>query len=140
MLLMMLKGEEYKREEGELEDGFLALSHLSIPFRSPSPIKGAYICVEKDDSSPSLLFSFIDCDGMTSIKYEFTRPKHEYEWHFLPIDLPSVSLCKIEGKGMWREKSSREFWINSLVFTMPEGFFPDNFIPIGKRRHYMFNM
>ncbi|GKT27362.1 hypothetical protein ADUPG1_013793 [Aduncisulcus paluster] len=99
----------------------LWLSHLSIPFPSPSPMKGAYICVQKDNCSPSLLFTFTDCDGKkTSKKYEFTRPKHWNEWHFLPIDLMNVVLCEIEGKGTWYDKNSRNFWINSLVFTMPE--------------------
>ncbi|GKT20101.1 hypothetical protein ADUPG1_011647 [Aduncisulcus paluster] len=99
----------------------VALSHLSIPFPSPSPMKGAYICVKMYYSSPFLLFTFTDCDGKkTSKKYEFTRSKHEYEWHFLPIDLDNVILCEIEGKGMWMEKNSRYFYIYSLVFTMPE--------------------
>ncbi|GKT27013.1 hypothetical protein ADUPG1_013568 [Aduncisulcus paluster] len=106
----MLKGEEV-----------VGLSHLSIPFPSPSPMKGAYICVNKCYSSPSLLFTFTDCDGKkTSKKYEFTEPKHWYEWYFLPIDLMNVILCEIEGKGTWREKHSRYFCIDSLVFTMPE--------------------
>ncbi|GKT37552.1 hypothetical protein ADUPG1_003490, partial [Aduncisulcus paluster] len=93
------------------------LSHLSIPFPSPSPMKGAYICVSKNYSSPSLLFTFTDCDGKkTSKKYEFTRSKHLYECHFLPIDLHNVVLCEIEGKGTWKWKNSRWFWIYSLVF------------------------
>ncbi|GKT21768.1 hypothetical protein ADUPG1_011978 [Aduncisulcus paluster] len=106
----MLKGEDY-----------VFLSHLSVPFLSPSPMKGAYICVEKDDCSPSLLFTFTDSDGKkTSKKYEFTKPKHKYEWHFLPIDLLNIVLCEIEGKGRWDKKNSRDFLINPLVFTMPE--------------------
>ncbi|GKT28386.1 hypothetical protein ADUPG1_004924 [Aduncisulcus paluster] len=100
----------------------VCLSHLSIPFPSPSPLKGAYICVDKDFSSPSLLFTFTDCDGKkTSKKYEFTRPKHIFEWHFLPIDLYNVVLCEIEGKGTWNNEKSRLFCIESLVFTaIPE--------------------
>ncbi|GKT27471.1 fidgetin-like protein 1, partial [Aduncisulcus paluster] len=102
----MLKGE-----------GIVHLSHLSIPFPSPSPMKGAYICVDKNDSSPSLLFTFTDCDGKKTFKkYEFTRPKHWYEWLFLPIDLDNVVLCEIEGKRTWDMKNSRYFWIYSLVF------------------------
>ncbi|GKT24221.1 hypothetical protein ADUPG1_012666 [Aduncisulcus paluster] len=102
-------------------DWFVRLSHLSIPFPSPSPMKGAYICVYKYDSSPSLLFTFTDCDGKkTRKKYEFTRPKHDYEWHFLPIDLDNVVLCEIEGKGIWKEKNSRCFFILSLVFLREE--------------------
>ncbi|GKT36402.1 hypothetical protein ADUPG1_009374 [Aduncisulcus paluster] len=97
------------------------LSHLSIPFPSPSPMKGAYICVNKNASSPSLLFTLTDCDGKkTSKKYEFTKPEHSYEWHFLPIDLDNVVLCEIEGKGMWKEKNSRYFHIPSLVFFREE--------------------
>ncbi|GKT36381.1 hypothetical protein ADUPG1_009357 [Aduncisulcus paluster] len=107
----MLKGECY-----------LQLSHLSIPFPSPSPMKGAYICVHKNRSSPCLFFTFTDCDDKkTYKKYEFTRPKHKYEWHFLPIDLMNVVLCEIEGKGMWEEMNCRIFGVYSLVFTaIPE--------------------
>ncbi|GKT37260.1 hypothetical protein ADUPG1_010081 [Aduncisulcus paluster] len=106
----MLKGEDK-----------VWLSHISIPFPSPNPMKGAYICVRKDHSSPSLLFTFTDCDGKkTSKKYEFTCPKHQYQWHFLPIDLDNIVLCEIEGKGRWCNKNSRYFWIFSLVFTLPE--------------------
>ncbi|GKT34324.1 hypothetical protein ADUPG1_007694 [Aduncisulcus paluster] len=102
-------------------EGYLWLSHLFIPFPSPSTMKGAYICVNKLNSSPSLLFTFTDCDGKkTSKKYEFTRPKHYYEWHFLPIDMNNVVLCEIEGKGIWTVKNSRNFCIYSLVFTLPE--------------------
>ncbi|GKT34337.1 Dynein regulatory complex protein like protein [Aduncisulcus paluster] len=98
------------------------LSYLSIPFpmpsqTSPSSMKGAYISVDEDSSSPCLLFTFTDCDGKkTSKKYEFRRPKHWCEWHFLPIDLSNIVLCEIEGKGMWKEKNSRSFCIYSLVF------------------------
>ncbi|GKT35637.1 hypothetical protein ADUPG1_008754 [Aduncisulcus paluster] len=103
----MLKGEDS-----------VELSHLSIPFPSPSSMKGAYICVDDFNSSPSLLFIFTDCDGKkTSKKYEFTEPEHKYEWHFLPIDLDNVVLCEIEGKGRWKEKNSRYINIISLVFT-----------------------
>ncbi|GKT23455.1 hypothetical protein ADUPG1_012429 [Aduncisulcus paluster] len=84
-------------------DSYVSLSHLSIPFPSPSPMKGAYICVHKECSSPSLLFTFIDCDGKKILWYE-----HDYEWLFLPIDLDNIILCEIEGKGMWGEKRSRK--------------------------------
>ncbi|GKT29915.1 hypothetical protein ADUPG1_014271 [Aduncisulcus paluster] len=101
----MLKGKDYVR-----------LSHLSISIPSPSSIKGAYICVDDSNSSPSLLFTFTDCDyKKTSKKYEFTRLK-QYEWYFLPIDLSSVILCEIEGKGRWAGRNNRSFLINSLVF------------------------
>ncbi|GKT21938.1 hypothetical protein ADUPG1_012020 [Aduncisulcus paluster] len=97
------------------------LSHLSISFPSPSPMKGAYICVSDYGCSPSLLFTFTDCDGKKIFKkYEFTEPKCWFEWYFLPIDLSDVVLCEIEGKGMWCNKNSRWFEIYSLVFTMPE--------------------
>ncbi|GKT36326.1 hypothetical protein ADUPG1_009312 [Aduncisulcus paluster] len=106
----MLKGEDY-----------VQLSHLSIPFPSPSPMKGAYICVDKYDISPSLLFTFTDCAGKKiNKKYEFAEPEHWYEWHFLPIDLDNVVSCEIEGKGTWYEKKSQHFYILSLVFTLPE--------------------
>ncbi|GKT27538.1 hypothetical protein ADUPG1_013891 [Aduncisulcus paluster] len=102
----MLKGEDS-----------VCLSHLSIPFPLPSPMKGAYICVNMFHSSPSLLFTFTDCDGKkTSKKYEFTEPEHDYEWHFLPIDLDNVVLCEIEGKGTFIDKNSRNFWMYSLFF------------------------
>ncbi|GKT35945.1 hypothetical protein ADUPG1_009001, partial [Aduncisulcus paluster] len=90
----------------------LPLSHLSIPFSSPNPMKGAYICVHKNHSSPFLLFTFTDYDRKkTSKKYEFTRPKHGFEWHFLPIDLDNVVLCEIEGKGMWCNKNMKGAYI-----------------------------
>ncbi|GKT27823.1 hypothetical protein ADUPG1_000209 [Aduncisulcus paluster] len=102
----MLKGEDD-----------VTLSHLSIPFPAPSSIKGAYICVEENNSSPSLLFTFTLSDGTKTFKkYEFTQPKHDYEWFFLSIDLDNVILCEIEGKGTWKKKNSRDFCINSLVF------------------------
>ncbi|GKT36393.1 hypothetical protein ADUPG1_009366 [Aduncisulcus paluster] len=93
-------------------------SHLSIPFPSPSPMKGAYICVNKDDSSPSLLFTFTDCDGKKTFKkYEFTESEYEFEWYFLPIDLMNVVLCEIEGKGQWCDRDAIYFTIESLIFT-----------------------
>ncbi|GKT24390.1 hypothetical protein ADUPG1_012714 [Aduncisulcus paluster] len=99
------------------EDDGVILSHLSIPFPALSPMKGAYICVEEDSSSPSLLFSFTLSNGeKIPKKYEFTQPKHDYEWHFLRIDLPNVVLCEVRGKGMWGEKNSRPFQIKSLIF------------------------
>ncbi|GKT17637.1 hypothetical protein ADUPG1_011149 [Aduncisulcus paluster] len=99
---------------------FLFTSHLSIPFPSPSPMKGAYICVNEDHSSPCLLFTFTLSNGTRiSKKYEFSEPEYEYEWYFLPIDLLNVVLCEIEGKGQWEEKNRRTFCIYSLIFTMP---------------------
>ncbi|GKT23121.1 hypothetical protein ADUPG1_012329 [Aduncisulcus paluster] len=125
--MVKCKDDEYSKESEKYDQssnaqrmlkgkGDVTLSHLSIPFPSPSPMKGAYICVS-DYSSPSLLFTFTDCDGKKTFKkYEFTRPEYDYEWHFLPIDLDNVELCEIEGKGRWYEKNSRYFYINSLVF------------------------
>ncbi|GKT27807.1 hypothetical protein ADUPG1_000197 [Aduncisulcus paluster] len=111
----MLKGER------PLYAGGVWLSHLSIPFPSPSPMKGAYICVDHGYSSPCLLFTFTDCDGKKTLKkYEFRRPRHDYEWDFLPIDLENVVLCEIEGKGIWWKENSRIFEIFSLMFIMPE--------------------
>ncbi|GKT28779.1 hypothetical protein ADUPG1_000859, partial [Aduncisulcus paluster] len=108
----MLKGE-----------GNVKLSHLSIPFPSLCSIKGAYICVNRDESSSLLLFTFTLSDGTkTSKKYEFTRPKHEYECCSLDIDLDNVVLCEIQGKGKWKEKNSRVFEVNSLVFVRKEVF------------------
>ncbi|GKT24559.1 hypothetical protein ADUPG1_012771 [Aduncisulcus paluster] len=99
----------------------VCLSHLFVPFPSPSPLKSAYICVSEYGSSPSLLFTFTDCDGKKTFKkYEFTKPEHDYEWYYLPIDLDNVVVCEIEGKGMWCDKDCRIFFVYSLVFTMPE--------------------
>ncbi|GKT20125.1 hypothetical protein ADUPG1_011657 [Aduncisulcus paluster] len=106
----MLKGES---------DVFL--SHLFIPFSSPSPMKGAYICVNRDYSSPSLVFTFTDYDGKkTSIMYEFTRLETWLGCFFLPIDLDNIILCEIDGKGRWVEKGNRSFCIGSIIFTMSE--------------------
>ncbi|GKT33136.1 hypothetical protein ADUPG1_007138 [Aduncisulcus paluster] len=118
------ESEEYDKSSdvqemlhGEVDLRGVALSHLSIPFPSPSPMKGAYMFVNRNNGSPSLLFTFTDSDGKkTSKKYEFTRPKDLYELHFLPIDLDNVVLCEIEGKGMWFYKNCRYFFLNSLVF------------------------
>ncbi|GKT37142.1 hypothetical protein ADUPG1_009987 [Aduncisulcus paluster] len=94
---------------------------IHIGNESVGPMKGAYIYVNDDYSSPFLLFTFTDCDGKKTFKkYEFTEPKHDYEWHFLPIDLDNVVLCEIEGKGRWDKKNCRDFYIYSLVFTIPE--------------------
>ncbi|GKT19182.1 hypothetical protein ADUPG1_011458, partial [Aduncisulcus paluster] len=106
----MLKGEDD-----------VVLSHLSIPFPSPSPLKGAYICVDNQENSPSLLFAFTDDDGKkTCKKYDFTKPDEKkwqrHEWYFLPIDLDNVVLCEIEGKGSWMDKKSVDFYIESLIF------------------------
>ncbi|GKT32705.1 hypothetical protein ADUPG1_006789, partial [Aduncisulcus paluster] len=126
--MVKCKNDLYSKESGQYDQSSNAqtmlkgedrvfLSHLSIPFPSPSPMKGAYICVNKYTSSPSLLFTFTDCDGKkTCKKYEFTKPEHDYEWHFLPIDLDNVVLCEIEGKRMWCNKKCRYFRIYSLVF------------------------
>ncbi|GKT36039.1 hypothetical protein ADUPG1_009075 [Aduncisulcus paluster] len=133
-LFSMVKGklDSMSKESESYEQNFqvqkmlkgecsVTLSHLSIPFPSPCPMKGAYICVHKYLSSPSLLFTFTDCDGKKTFKkYEFTRAGHSYEWYFLHIDLDNVVLCEIEGKGRWNLKKSRDFCIQSLVFTMPE--------------------
>ncbi|GKT37278.1 hypothetical protein ADUPG1_010097, partial [Aduncisulcus paluster] len=120
----MLQGKDYA-----------SMSHISIPFISPSSIKGAYICIDKNASSPSLQFIFshfndasktykpgydVKMTKRTWKRYEFTRPKSRYEWHFLPIDLDNVVLCEIEGKGTWIEKKSRSFSICSLVFIRGE--------------------
>ncbi|GKT32385.1 hypothetical protein ADUPG1_006557 [Aduncisulcus paluster] len=102
----MLKGES-----------FVSFSNFSIPFPSPSPIKGAYICVYKDWSSPTILITFTDFNGSKIFKkYEFPKSKHKYEWYFLPIDLNNVVLCEIEGKGRWDQKPSPIIKIESLVF------------------------
>ncbi|GKT35293.1 hypothetical protein ADUPG1_008479 [Aduncisulcus paluster] len=101
----------------------VTLSHLSIPFSSPCPMKGAYICVDKRLSSPSLLFSFTDSEGKkTSKKYEFKfkKSKHCHEWRFLPIDLANIVACDIEGRGTWIQKNSRCFNISLLLFVREE--------------------
>ncbi|GKT34546.1 hypothetical protein ADUPG1_007884 [Aduncisulcus paluster] len=102
------------------EENFgVLLSHISIPFPTPSTLKGAYICTHKNFGSPSLLFTFTDCDGKkTYKKYDFTRPESwEFEWDFLPIDLDNVVLCEVQGKGTWFDKYSRNFLISSLMFS-----------------------
>ncbi|GKT29708.1 hypothetical protein ADUPG1_014149 [Aduncisulcus paluster] len=104
------------------------LSHLSITFSPFSPtldssdekqpfVKGVYICVHRDFSSPSLLFTFTHSKGKkTYKKYKFTKLKHQYEWHFLPIDLFDISLCEIRGKGIWNCQTKRSFLIASMLF------------------------
>ncbi|GKT34441.1 hypothetical protein ADUPG1_007795 [Aduncisulcus paluster] len=105
-VLKMLKGESS-----------VTLSHLSLPFSSPNRIKGAYICVDKFESSPSLTFCFSFRNGKKAQKvFDFTEPLLGKEWHYLPIGLKDVILCEIQGIGTWKEKNSRYFKIHSLVF------------------------
>ncbi|GKT24396.1 hypothetical protein ADUPG1_012717 [Aduncisulcus paluster] len=109
-----LRAERMLKRESNV---WLSLSHLSIPFSVPTSIKGAYICVNKNYSSSSLLFTFTLSNGKKiPKKYEFSRYEYWYELHFLPIDLTNVVRCKIEGKGMSWEKNERRFRIKSLIF------------------------
>ncbi|GKT18515.1 hypothetical protein ADUPG1_004261, partial [Aduncisulcus paluster] len=80
-------------------------THISIPFSSSSPMKGAYICL-RGDSSPLLDLSFT----LTSSKGEKTSKKYEFplfyecdgsRWYFLPVDLPDVVLCEITEEVDW---------------------------------------
>ncbi|GKT29696.1 hypothetical protein ADUPG1_014141 [Aduncisulcus paluster] len=115
---MLEKGCRFERAT-EYES--VLLSHLSIPFSSPSHVKGAYICVGMYHVPRSLLFIFSDSDGKRVCKkYEFVEPENLFIWFFLPINLLNVVLCEIEGKGTWSERNSRCFEIYSLVFTMPD--------------------
>ncbi|GKT16517.1 hypothetical protein ADUPG1_010929, partial [Aduncisulcus paluster] len=110
--IVKCKNDRYSKESEEYDQSLKAqrmlkgecgvrLSHLSIPFPSPSPMKGAYICVGKNTSSPSLLFTFTDCYGKkTSKKYEFTRPKHSYGNYFLLI---WIMLFHVRLKGKERD-------------------------------------
>ncbi|GKT27507.1 hypothetical protein ADUPG1_000066, partial [Aduncisulcus paluster] len=107
-----------KWESGECGQDAVLLSHISIPFPSPSPLKCAYSYVT-EYCSPSLLFTFTDCTGKkTSIRYDFSRPIGE--WYYLYINLPNVVLCEIEGKGMWDRRQSSQFCIDTLVFIKSE--------------------
>ncbi|GKT35837.1 hypothetical protein ADUPG1_008911 [Aduncisulcus paluster] len=111
------KAQKMLKGEMKFGDG-IAFSYISIPFLSPSPLKGAYICVNAYFSSPSLLFEFTQSDGKkTSIKYKFAMPEDNYQWEYLSIDLSDVVLCEIKGKGQWDQRNSRVFSIYSLVFT-----------------------
>ncbi|GKT37290.1 hypothetical protein ADUPG1_010108, partial [Aduncisulcus paluster] len=99
----------------------VALSHLSIPFTSPSSMKGAYIYVCNSLGPPFLFFTFTHSIGKkTYKKYKFSRLEYAHEWHFLPIGLDDVILCEIEGKGSWNVKNSRKFSIDSLLFIRKE--------------------
>ncbi|GKT23174.1 hypothetical protein ADUPG1_012346, partial [Aduncisulcus paluster] len=109
---------------------FVELSYLSIPFREPSPLKGAYICLSPFSNAPTLLlFTFTDRDRKkTSKKYEFTERKDSYEWYFLPvepeesieIDLNNVVSCEIRGKRRGINVNFRIFSIESLAFVREE--------------------
>ncbi|GKT26052.1 hypothetical protein ADUPG1_013222 [Aduncisulcus paluster] len=92
-------------------------THISIPFSSSSPMKGAYICLWHYSSPPShLIFTLTSSKGeKTSKKYEFIEFKG-FLWFFLPVDLPDVVLCEITGKGRYKEY----FEIKSLVFISRE--------------------
>eukprot|EP00764_Aduncisulcus_paluster_P006897 gnl/Carplike_NY0171/2280_a3074_673.p1 GENE.gnl/Carplike_NY0171/2280_a3074_673~~gnl/Carplike_NY0171/2280_a3074_673.p1 ORF type:complete len:383 (-),score=57.57 gnl/Carplike_NY0171/2280_a3074_673:402-1550(-) len=124
--------KEFERYDQSLEaqkmlkgEAAVELSHLSIPFPSPSCIKGAYLCVDKDfwmaRSGNYVFFTFTQSDG-TLISKQFTRGrsysewlsagKPEFEWYFLPIDLSNVVLCEIQRN----KKKIDLFSIFSLVF------------------------
>ncbi|GKT22758.1 hypothetical protein ADUPG1_012217, partial [Aduncisulcus paluster] len=88
----MLKGDCYV-EPPHLWWIFYSLTHLSIPFPSPSPMKGAYICVDEWHSSPSLLFTFTDYDGKKTSKNNNCRDFIIYSLVFLRgDDIPSPPL------------------------------------------------
>ncbi|GKT35932.1 hypothetical protein ADUPG1_008992, partial [Aduncisulcus paluster] len=97
----------------EYNSGFF--THISIPFSSPTYIKGAYICLWNTDSSPSSLVFTLKKQRISK-KYEF----HEIEgpcWFYLPIDLSSPAVrCEIEGRG----QKTEYFCIDSLVFVRKE--------------------
>ncbi|GKT28086.1 hypothetical protein ADUPG1_000416 [Aduncisulcus paluster] len=119
------ESKEYDQSSGAQrilkEEHWSSLSYLSIPFPSPSPLKGAHICMKSCNSQLSLFFTFTNSDGLkTNKKYEFEMIKDDTGSYFLPIDLPNIILCEIEGNIEGEEEKSRNFFINSLVFTMPE--------------------
>ncbi|GKT31313.1 hypothetical protein ADUPG1_001963, partial [Aduncisulcus paluster] len=105
------KGDENYDQGSEAQDmlkgegNYGLFTHISIPFSSSSPMKGAYICLSPYFSSPPpshLIFTLTSSKGeKTSKKYEFPEFKGRH-WYFLPVDLPDVVLCEITGKG--REK------------------------------------
>ncbi|GKT36015.1 hypothetical protein ADUPG1_009057 [Aduncisulcus paluster] len=115
-------------------NGGVYFSHMAIPFPSPSPIKGAYICMDKSYSSPSLLFTFTNSDGRKIPKrYEFAKPKKQSGWFYLQIDLLNVVNCEIKGRNEWGYQYSRHSCICSLVFVRGESSIVerDRIIPSG---------
>ncbi|GKT25852.1 hypothetical protein ADUPG1_013162 [Aduncisulcus paluster] len=100
-----------------LGDASCWFSHLKIPFLTPIYISGVYICVFKIDGPPYLELKLSSSTGKTRIKrYEFSRPK-EYEWYLLPIEIENVTVCRIEGKGMWRGRDNKNTCIHGMIFV-----------------------
>ncbi|GKT31015.1 hypothetical protein ADUPG1_005726, partial [Aduncisulcus paluster] len=73
------EGDEEYDQSAEAQDMMKGVdndghfTHISIPFSSSSPMKGAYICL-RGDSSPILDLSFT----LTSSKGEKTSKKYEF--------------------------------------------------------------
>ncbi|GKT34418.1 hypothetical protein ADUPG1_007774 [Aduncisulcus paluster] len=95
---------------------------ISIPFRSSTPIKGAYICIEKKTyfMVPNTFLCFIfstSKKGKIFKKYEFPELE-SICWFYLPIDLADIVLCEIEGERLKEKKkiTKKCFSIRSIVF------------------------
>ncbi|GKT35686.1 hypothetical protein ADUPG1_003034, partial [Aduncisulcus paluster] len=99
--------------KGECNDGYF--THISIPFSSSSPMKGAYICLDGDSSPPShLIFTLKSSQGeKTFKKSEFPgfTGKH---WYFLPVDLPDVVLKETPEEIASRE-AKEKLWSEAPV-------------------------
>ncbi|GKT37098.1 hypothetical protein ADUPG1_009949 [Aduncisulcus paluster] len=116
---MSWKSENHKSQNakklfnGELSAKF---SHIFSPFSSPCHVKGTYICLKRDKRSLSLFLTLSDSHGKKiSKRYKFIKPKYEYEWYFLAIDLRNIVLCEIEVLGE-RFEEYQTFLFTSLFF------------------------
>ncbi|GKT35027.1 hypothetical protein ADUPG1_008272, partial [Aduncisulcus paluster] len=111
----MLKGESV-----------VTLSQLSIPFPSPSPMKGAYICVNNYSSSPSLLFTFTDSDVFLQQRIVLGKVELKYSGHFSCIPIPrddptfiSPDFSAIKAKSKLQDDS--EYDVSNQVQNMMKG-------------------
>ncbi|GKT33071.1 hypothetical protein ADUPG1_007088 [Aduncisulcus paluster] len=101
----------------------VSLSHIYVPFRIPSNLECAYICLHKDFHPLSIKATIFDREGVPYYrKYRFTPLKNEYEWHRISIELDDVVSVDVQLQvGTEKMKFSRRSCISSLLFLSKEG-------------------
>ncbi|GKT29794.1 hypothetical protein ADUPG1_014203 [Aduncisulcus paluster] len=105
------KQKKKKKEEEAVKEellqtlkgiGSVDFTHLTIPFRSPSFLKGIYMCVGWNSGPVNLTITFYKDDGTFEHRtYIFEKRPEMFEWHFLPVDLKYIVRCGIVAKKSW---------------------------------------
>ncbi|GKT21685.1 hypothetical protein ADUPG1_011965 [Aduncisulcus paluster] len=104
-----------------VERGELLFSHLTVPFSSPSQIKGVYLCVSSEVTAICLNVTLTMEDGRKTLKkYQLPQKKDWTNCFFLPIDTPNVLKCEIEGNGIKNAQESGYVAIYSIAFIRDE--------------------